>query len=90
LAKAGLLDNVPHTSNSKEYIAATGYKGGTFYRNKPVVKSGNLITAPAMRPLEFAREVFRVLGIYSDSILTAWYNLYKTGQAKYFATLAPK
>lgn len=90
LARIGLLDDVPHTSNSKEYIAATGYKGGAFFRNKPVVKSGNLITAPAMRPLEFAREVFRELGVYSDSILAAWYNLYKTGQAKYFAALQPK
>jgi len=87
LARIGLLDNMPHTSNSKEYIAATGYKGAAFFRDKPAVKSGKLITAPAMSPLEFAREVFLELGVYSDSVLAAWYKLYKTGDAKYFAAL---
>lgn len=87
LARAGLLDDVPHTSNSKEYIAATGYKGAAFFRNKPAVRSGNLITAPAMRPLEFAREVFSALDVYSEAVLAAWYGLYKTGNAKYFAAL---
>jgi putative intracellular protease/amidase len=87
LASAGLLDGVPHTSNSKEYIAATGYKGGAFYRKKPAVKSGNLITASAMSPLEFAKEVFATLDVYSEATLAAWYSLYKTGDAKYFAAL---
>ncbi|WP_457427381.1 type 1 glutamine amidotransferase family protein [Roseateles sp. P5_E7] len=84
LARAGLLDDVPHTSNSKGYLVATGYAGEAFYREKPVVRSGNLITAPAMRPLEFAREVFTVLDVYADDVLAAWYGLYKTGDAKYF------
>lgn len=87
LARVGLLDAVPHTSNSRDYIAETGYKGGAFFRDKPAVKSGDLITASAMSPLEFAREVFFTLGVYSDKVLSAWYNLYKTGDAKYFAEL---
>lgn len=88
LAREGILDAIPHTSNSKEYIAQTGYKGEEFYREEPAVKSGNLITASAMSSLEFAREIFSTLGIYSDEILSAWYNLYKTGNAKYFVKLA--
>lgn len=87
LARIGLLDEVPHTSNSKEYLAATGYKGAAFFRSKPAVKSGNLITASAMSPLEFAREVFAALDVYSETVLAAWYGLYKTGDAKYFETL---
>lgn len=87
LARVGLLDAVPHTSNSRDYIAATGYKGGAFFDDKPAVKSGGLITASAMSPIEFAREVFSTLGIYSDKVLSAWYGLYKTGDAKYFAQL---
>ena len=27
------------------------------------------------------------LGVFPDSVLDAWYNLYKTGDAKYFADL---
>ncbi|MEO6278685.1 type 1 glutamine amidotransferase family protein [Roseateles sp.] len=87
LARAGLLDDVPHTSNSADYIAATGYSGAALYRKKPAVRAGNLITASAMSPLEFAREVFAALDVYDDAILSAWYSLYKTGDAKYFATL---
>lgn len=78
----------PHTSNAKDYLAQTGYKGSKFYREGGVVKSGNLTTAPVMNPLEFAREIFATLNIYSDKVLSAWYNLYKTGDAKYFADLA--
>jgi putative intracellular protease/amidase len=85
LARAGLLNNVPHTSNSRDYLAATGYEGAAFFRQKPAVRAGNLITASAMRPLEFAREVFAALEVYSDAVLAAWYGLYKTGDAKYFA-----
>ncbi|MEO8313912.1 MAG: DJ-1/PfpI family protein [Pseudomonadota bacterium] len=84
LARAGVLDNIAHTSNSKDYIAQTGYKGLSHYRDKPAVASGNLITASAMNPVDFAREIFDTLGLYSDAVLKAWYNLYKTGNAKYF------
>ncbi len=87
LARAGLLDKVAHTSNSKDYLAQTGYKGESFYRASPTVRSGNLITAPATNSLEFAREIFSCLGVYSDEVLAAWYNLFKTGDAKHFAEL---
>jgi putative intracellular protease/amidase len=87
LARAGVLDTVAHTSNSKEYIAQTGYKGLPHYRDEPAVASGNLITASAMNPVDLAREIFAALGVYSDAVLKAWYNLYKTGNARYFADL---
>jgi len=87
LARAGLLDTVPHTSNSKDYIAATGYQGGRFFRQEPAVRSGLLITASAMSPLEFAREVFALLDVYPEETLAAWYSLHKTGNAKYFFEL---
>jgi putative intracellular protease/amidase len=87
LARAGALDAVAHTSNSREYIAQTGYAGLRHYQDKPAVAAGNLITASAMNAVDFAREVFGTLGIYSDAILEAWYKLYKTGKGKYFADL---
>ena len=87
LVRIGPLDNVPHISNSKEYIAATGYKGAAFYGSKLSVKSGQLSTASAMSVLELARDVFAILDVYSEATLAAWYQLYKTGDAKYFAAL---
>ncbi|MEO5660609.1 MAG: DJ-1/PfpI family protein [Polaromonas sp.] len=85
LARAGLLDKVLHTSNSKDYIAQTGYQGAPFYRVSPTVRAGGLITAPATNSLEFAREIFSCLGVYSDEVLAGWYNLFNTGDARYFA-----
>ena len=69
LARIGLLDNVPHTSNLKEYIAATGYNGAAFYSSKPSVKLGQIITASAVSALGFSRDVFAVLDVCSEATL---------------------
>lgn len=87
LARAGILDTRQHTSNAAEYLAATGYKGGALYQEADVVNDQKVITASAMKSLEFAREIFRQLDLYEDRLLTAWYNLFKTGDAKYYAEL---
>jgi len=87
LARAGVLDTIAHTSNSKDYLAQTGYKGLAHYRDEPAVTADRLITASAMNPVDFAKEVFALLDVYSDSVLEAWYKLFKTGDARYFADL---
>jgi putative intracellular protease/amidase len=87
LAIAGLLDNVRHTSNAAMYLQATNYQGGKYYQEDAAVTDGNLITASATAPIEFAYHIFKKLGIYSDETLEAWYGLYKTGELKYFLEL---
>lgn len=77
LAKSGLLDELPHTSNAKIFLEMVGYKGGAHYLDQPVVTSGNLITASGIAPVEFAIEIFRKLDVYSDTTLHAWSKLYK-------------
>lgn len=88
LARAGLLDQRPHTSNALAYLKGTGYDGAANYRDEPALRDGGLITAGGMAPLEFAREIFIELGLYDDEALEAWYQLYKTGKSEYFARLA--
>lgn len=88
LARAGLLDDVDHTSNALEYLQATGYRGAARYRNEPAVTDGNLITAPGTAPIEFAREIFRKLELYEPRVLDAWYSLFKTGDPAAFYALA--
>jgi putative intracellular protease/amidase len=87
LARLGLLDNVRHTSNAPEYLQMMNYRGAALYQNEPAVTDGNLITAGATAPIEFACQIFKKLGIYSAEVLDAWYGLYKTGEAAYFFQL---
>jgi putative intracellular protease/amidase len=89
LARAGLLDNRLHTSNSADYLRATGYRGHALYRNIPAIADGNLITAAGTAPIDFAYQIFGTLGLYTDAVLNAWYALFKHGDAsKYYALAA--
>jgi len=87
LARGGLLDTRRHTSNAREYLAATQYLGAELYEDTPAVTDNNLITAPAMAPVDFAYHIFKCLDIYSPPVLEAWYGLFKTGRAEYFGEL---
>ncbi|MDK2912834.1 MAG: hypothetical protein PWR29_1791 [Methanolobus sp.] len=89
LAKAGILDSRPHTSNDRGYLKAVipAYKGEAFYSQKTVVTSGRLITATGVAPIDFAREVLGELGVFSARTLDAWYRLYITHEAQYFYAL---
>ncbi len=88
LARAGLLDTVRHTSNAKPYLAATNYKGGALYQEAPAVTDGRLITASATAPVDFAYHIFRELYLFTPQVLDAWYGLFRTGKAEYFAALS--
>lgn len=87
LARAGLLDNRRHTSNSRDYLAATGYRGTELYEDAPAVTDGDLITAPGTAPIDFARHIFHRLALYTPQVLDAWYRLFKTGDPAYFTAL---
>ena len=87
LARGGLLDDRRHTSNAREYIAATGYQGGALYQDKPAVTDGDLITAASMAPLEFAYHIYTRLDLYAPDVLEAWYGLFSTRKPEYFAEL---
>ncbi|MBF0529020.1 MAG: DJ-1/PfpI family protein, partial [Deltaproteobacteria bacterium] len=87
LARGGLLDNRWHTSNSRDYLAATKYRGIEFYEDAPAVTDNHLITASGIAPIDFARHIFRRLGLFKPQVLDAWYGLFKTGQPEYFNAL---
>jgi len=87
LARGGLLDSRRHTSNAREYIAATNYGGGANYRDEPVVVDGDLITASSMAPLEFARAIFERLELFDPPVLEAWFKLFSTKRPEFFGQL---
>lgn len=88
LARRGVLDGRPHTSNAPEYLAAApGYAGHAHYVDEPSVRDGDLITASGTAPVHFARLVFERLELYAPEVLDAWYTLYTTGDASAFYAL---
>lgn len=66
LARAGLLDEVKHTSNAPGYLEkhVPAYAGAAHYVDQPfALRAGNIITAPAPAPASFAVEVLSAAGI---------------------------
>jgi hypothetical protein len=52
-----------------------------------VIVDRDLITAPAMAPLDFAHAIFERLELYTPAVLSAWYELFSTGRREKFAAL---
>ncbi|WP_199044324.1 DJ-1/PfpI family protein [Glycomyces salinus] len=85
LAAEGLLDDRRHTSNAPEVVSAFGSKGGEHYCDLPAVTDRGLTTASGIAPVDFAREVFAALELYTPDVLESWYKLYGLGDpAGYF------
>lgn len=89
LAKAGLLDARRHTSNDLDYLqmVCPAYAGAAHYAYESAVTDGNLITAAGVAPLEFTLQVLRVLGVFSEEALEAWYHLFSTHEPEHFFAL---
>ncbi len=87
LAKIGLLDSLKHTSNSKDYLLNSQYQGAVYYVDVLSVSDKGVITASGTASLEFAREIFKELNLYTTEALEAWYKLFKTGSPEAYAAL---
>lgn len=87
LAKGGLLDTRRHTSNMRDYLKATGYRGAELYQDEPAVTDGLVITAGGLAPIDFAYHIFRQLAVFSEPTLAAWRLLFKTGDPSHYLAL---
>jgi len=87
VARIGLLDNTRHTSNSKAYIARTGYQGGDYYREGPTRRDAGMITASGYAPIDFAAAVFECLNLFEPTVLATWIKMHKTGDFSLLADL---
>lgn len=76
LAEESLLDDRDHTSDAAALLEATGYRGESRYRDVLAVTDGRLVTASSRAAVEFAREVFALLGLYEPPVLASWYKMY--------------
>lgn len=90
LARAGLLDERRHTSAAPEYLAATGYQGGSHYIDAPAVADKGLVTAGPQAPVQFAAATLGQLGLASPERLEAYVGVFhRADPAAYPALLAP-
>jgi putative intracellular protease/amidase len=81
LARAGLLENRRHTSNSAAYLRSMtgGYSGMENYVDELAVTDRGVITASGAGAVEFAREILRLFAIYDEEEIGIWYDLFKRG-----------
>ncbi|MCP3967306.1 MAG: glutamine amidotransferase [Lentisphaerae bacterium] len=89
LANSGILDNRKHTSNDLGFLKmiCPEYSGEKLYLNQPVAVDANLITSTGLAALDFSYEVFKSTNAMKTETLDAWYQLYKTKDAKSFYAL---
>jgi len=81
LARAGLLDGRGHTSNEAAYLQAIPtYQGSSRYVDALAVHDRGVITASGLGPIEFAREIFEQLGVFSPEDRRLWYHVFKHGR----------
>lgn len=81
VARTGLTKGRRHTSSDRSYLEALvpEYADGALYTFELAVTDSTLITASGVGSVEFAREITRCLGIYTEEQAGRWFELYKHG-----------
>jgi len=82
VARAGLLDDRAHTSNEQDYLEknAPEYRGASRYVDALAVRDRGLITASGVGPVDFARQIFEELQVFSEADRPIWFHLFKYGR----------
>jgi putative intracellular protease/amidase len=82
VARAGLLHGRAHTSNGLDYLKTQvpDYTFENDYVDQLAVRDRGLITASGLGAVEFAREIFAELEVFSEGDLEMWYRMFKYGQ----------
>ena len=82
VARAGLLDDRRHTSNGPGYIAGhvPQYSGSALYEAVPAVTDRGVITASGLAPVDFARQIFKQLRVFSAADEELWFDMFKHGR----------
>lgn len=82
VAGAGLLEDRAHTSNELDYLQrmVPEYGGADRYVDALAVRDRRVITASGLGAVEFAREIFEELRIFSETDRPLWFHLFKHGR----------
>lgn len=82
LARAGVLQNKKHTSNSLQYLKdqTPGYSGQGDYVPQMAIADGSIITASGLGAVDFTMKILETLDISTPDMRTFWYNAFKHGE----------
>jgi putative intracellular protease/amidase len=82
MARTGVLDDRRHTSNMPSYLRQNvpTYRGEEYYDVCLAARDRGVITASGLGAVEFAREIFAELGVFSESDQALWYDMFKYGR----------
>ena len=82
LARAKLLDTRRHTSNALTYLSelVPSYRGEGQYEPILAVRDQGIITASGLGAVDFAREIFAELGLFSAPDAAMWFDMFKHGK----------
>lgn len=82
VARANLLGDREHTSNSLTYLSkmAPGYSEGDRFTGSLATRDRHLITASGLGSIEFTMEVFDELDLATPELRSVWYEAFKHGK----------
>ena len=82
LARAGVLNDRAHTGNLRAELQANApeYTGGSRYADALAVRDRRVVTASGLGAVDFAREIFAELEVFSASDQALWFAMHKHGQ----------
>lgn len=82
LARAGCLRGRRHTSNGAAFLQryAAGYETQELYVETLAITDANVVTASGLGAIEFAREIFAVLGVFGAADLHQYTDMYRHGR----------
>jgi putative intracellular protease/amidase len=82
ISRMGLLRGRRHTSNGLKYLQAhvPDYTEAANYVDAPAMRDRRLITASGLADVEFAREIFEELGVFSAPDRVLWAQLFRSGR----------
>jgi putative intracellular protease/amidase len=84
VVRAGVLQGRKHTSNGLDYLKrqVPEYAAEADYVDALAVRDRGLITASGLGAVEFAREIFAQLGVFSEEDRATWYRMFKEGRGQ--------
>ncbi len=82
VSRIGLLRGRRHTSNGLDYLRShvANYAEADNYVDAPAVRDRHLITASGLADVEFAREIFAELGVFSDDDRALWTQIFRSAR----------